>query len=242
MFLNIPFCHLGEKLKSQMKKLEARASSAEELLSQKSDLIRDQEQIEVFYSCMKLIQSVCPNAVANLNAGNLELEFSGLSLKEQAFSPVQKLQESLRDLSQLDIKKLREELEKKFDNRAAVSSNGILSIYNFKKGDFALFLPTKHQPGYHAMPQAFTTLQDTIYLDRSSYKSFGLSENEPLRTWLIGRCTSSLFLETVGSNCPYPAGKVKQNFYTVTAEATEYVSTEPRRRTSSRNIVTPVKS
>ena len=228
-------------MKSQIKKLEARATSAEELLSQKSDLIRDQEQIEVFYSCMKLLQTVCPNAVANLNSGNLELEFSGLSLKEN-ISPVQKLQESLRDLSHLDLDKLRDELEKKFENRAAVSSNGLITVSNFKEGDYALFLPTKHQPGYNAMPQAFTTLQDTIYLDRSCYKSFGLSENEPLRTWLIGRCTSSLLLEAVGTNCHYPAGKIKQSFYIVTAEATEYVSTEPRRRTSSRNLVTPVKN
>ena len=191
---------------------------------------------------MKLLQTICPNAIPCNNPGNLELEFSGLSLKEQAISPVEKLQESLRDLSHLDIKKLREELEKKFENRAAINSNGLISVSNFKKGDYALFLPSKHQPSYHAMPQAFTTSQDTIYLDRSCYKSFGLSENEPLRTWLIGRCTSDLFLETVGTNCLYPAGKVKQNFYTISAYATEFVSTEPRRRTSSRNIVTPVKS
>ena len=232
---------VGDKLKSQVKKAELRASTAEDLLSKQSDILSDQSQIEIFYSCMKLIQTVCP-PVSPTPEPNLEREFSGLCLKEPVATPAQKLQESLRDLSQLDINKLREHLERKLESRVGATSNALISVANFKKDDVILFLPTKHQPGFYAIPQAFTTQHDTIYLDRASYKAFGLGENEPLRTWLIGRCTSDPVLETVAANCPYPAGKVKQTFYTLTAEATEFVSSEPRRRTSSRNLNAPVKN
>ena len=51
---------VGDKLKSQVKKAELRASTAEDLLSKQSDILSDQSQIEIFYSCMKLIQTVCP--------------------------------------------------------------------------------------------------------------------------------------------------------------------------------------
>lgn len=233
---------LGEKLKCQLKKTEARAVSAEELLFQKTELLKDNEQIDVFYSCMKLIQSVCPTASSPDGSGNLELDFSGLCLKDVLVTPVQKLQESLRDLSHIDINKLREQLEKRLESKAEPHSNGLISVVNFKIGNFVLFLPTKHQPGYHAVPQAFTTSQDTIYLDKACYKSFGLAENEPLRTWLIGRCTSNPTAESFGPNCPYPAGKTKQNFYTIQADTTEYVSSEPRRRSSSRNLNVPIKN
>ena len=236
------YSYIGEKLKCQLKKTEARAISAEELLSQKTELLQDNEQIDVFYSCMKLIQSVCPTASSHDSSGNLELDFSGLCLKDVLVTPVQKLQESLRDLSHIDINRLREQLEIRLQSKAESHSNGLITVVNFKIGDFVLFLPTKHQPGYHAVPQAFTSSQDTIYLDKASYKSFGLADNEPLRTWLIGRSTSNPTLETIGPNCLYPAGKVKQNFYTIQAETTEYVSTEPRRRSSSRNLNVPVKN
>ena len=236
------YSYLGEKLKCQLKKTETRAISAEELLSQKTELLQNSEQIDVFYSCMKLIQSVCPTASSTDSSGNLELNFSGLCLKDALVTPVQKLQESLKDLSHIDINKLREQLEKRLEGKAESHSNGLISVVNFKIGDFVLFLPTKHQPGYHAVPQAFTSSQETIYLDKACYKSFGLAENEPLRTWLIGRCTSNLNLESVGPNCPYPAGKVKQTFYTIQAGVSEFVSSEPRRRSSSRNLNVPVKN